>query len=266
VLVSERVMDALKGIGLNLYERKLWVALLSRGVSTAGELADLAKVPRSRAYDVLQSLAEKGFVVVQSGRPLRYVAIPPKEALENAKRRILQRAEEMARKIDEMKESDIMKELEGVFERGINYVNPGDLTGAIKGRHLLYTQLENLFRNAKKYISLFAPSEILRELHDLHGDLLRALAKKGVSIRILTDKNVDKELANRLKETGEVKKVEIDKELPRFCLVDGKHVVLALTDHKTHPTQDSAIWAQSEHAAAMFEHVFENLWSSAKSV
>jgi len=36
MLATPKVMDALKNIGLNLYERRLWVALLARGTSTAG--------------------------------------------------------------------------------------------------------------------------------------------------------------------------------------------------------------------------------------
>ena len=86
MLASQKVFDSLKGIGLNLYERKLWVALLARGTSTAGELSSMANVPRSRSYDILQSLAEKGFVVVQTAKPLKYVAIAPEEALERAKK------------------------------------------------------------------------------------------------------------------------------------------------------------------------------------
>ena len=45
MLASSEVMDALKTIGLNLYERKLWVALLAKGVATAGELSSVANVP-----------------------------------------------------------------------------------------------------------------------------------------------------------------------------------------------------------------------------
>lgn len=89
MLASQKVFDSLKGIGLNLYERKLWVALLARGTSTAGELSSMATVPRSRSYDILQSLAEKGFVVVQTAKPLKYVATSPEEALERAKRKLL---------------------------------------------------------------------------------------------------------------------------------------------------------------------------------
>jgi len=75
MLASSEVMDSLKSIGLNLYERKLWVALLAKGVATAGELSAVANVPRSRSYDVLQTLADKGYVVVQTSKPLKYVAV-----------------------------------------------------------------------------------------------------------------------------------------------------------------------------------------------
>ncbi|MEM7823019.1 MAG: helix-turn-helix domain-containing protein, partial [Candidatus Aenigmatarchaeota archaeon] len=56
MVASNQVLDALKSIGLNLYERKLFVALLAKGVATAAELSEIANVPRSRSYDVLESL------------------------------------------------------------------------------------------------------------------------------------------------------------------------------------------------------------------
>lgn len=266
MLVSEKVMDALKSIGLNLYERKLWVALLSRGVSTAGELSEIAKIPRSRAYDVLESLADKGFVIIQNSKPLKYVAVEPKEALERAKRQIMKKAEEMASKLDELKNSEIVKELESLYKEGIKVVEPGELTGSIKGRDILHQQLETMFKNARKYISIFAPPETIKELHDTHSHVLKKLSSKGVDIKILTHKLPDEEFLEELKKLGEVRKVSNAKKIGRFCLIDGKHVIVALTDHKTHPLQDTAFWASSEHAAGVFEHMFESLWNSAEKV
>ena len=83
MIVNEEFLSKLRrSFGLNLYEVKLWTALLSRGVSTAGELSDIADVPRSRTYDVLESLERKGFVVVKPEKPIRYLAIAPNEVLE----------------------------------------------------------------------------------------------------------------------------------------------------------------------------------------
>ena len=76
MIVKDEFLSRLRKIfDLNLYEVRVWTALLSRGTATAGILSVLAKVPHSRTYDVLESLAEKGFVMIQTTKPLKYVAI-----------------------------------------------------------------------------------------------------------------------------------------------------------------------------------------------
>ena len=59
IIKDDMLVELRRYFDLNLYEVKLWAALLSRGVSTAGELSDIASVPRSRSYDVLESLEKK---------------------------------------------------------------------------------------------------------------------------------------------------------------------------------------------------------------
>ena len=49
MIVKEEFLSKIRTyFGLNLYEAKIWTALLSRGIATAGELSDIANVPRSR--------------------------------------------------------------------------------------------------------------------------------------------------------------------------------------------------------------------------
>jgi len=86
MIVQKNFLNKLKDFGLNTYESKLWTALLSRGVSTAGELSDIANVPRSRSYDVLESLEKKGFIVMKLGKPIKYIAVPPAEVIERVKK------------------------------------------------------------------------------------------------------------------------------------------------------------------------------------
>ena len=86
MIVQTDFLNRLRDFGLNSYESKLWVALLSRGISTAGELSDIANVPRSRSYDVLESLEKKGFIVIKIGKPIKYIAVPPEEVLERVKK------------------------------------------------------------------------------------------------------------------------------------------------------------------------------------
>ena len=93
MIIKDDVLSRLRRyFDLNLYEVKIWTALLSRGTSTAGELSDIANVPRSRSYDVLESLEKKGFVVVKLGKPIKYLAVDPNEVVERVKKNIKQHA------------------------------------------------------------------------------------------------------------------------------------------------------------------------------
>ena len=262
MVATQNLLDALKQIGLNLYERKLWAALLGRGTSTAGELSSLAKVPHSRTYDVLESLAQKGFVMIQTTKPIKYVAIPPLEALERAKKKVKEDADATAQRISHMQASPVAKELEKIYKVGVQLVEPGEMTGSLKGNHMFHQQLETVIKGAKKKISIVTSEAGLSDLHFKHGDLLKKAAGRGVKIRIAAP--ITKENENAvpfLKEVAEVRKLNKDTD-GRFAVVDGSHVILSLTDDKSvHPTQDFSLWTQSEHVAgSLLGPMFDCMW------
>src|SRR3989344_3991452 len=143
MIVKEEFLNQLRQFfGLNQYEVRIWTALLSRGVSTAGELSEIGNVPRSRAYDVLESLEKKGFVVMKLGKPIKYVAVEPKEVVERVKKYMQMRTDEKVKTLDNLRGSDILSELTTLHTQGIQYIEPTDLSGAIRGRHNVYTHLE----------------------------------------------------------------------------------------------------------------------------
>ncbi len=69
--------EHLMAIGFSKYEACAYLALLGHDDSTAVEVADRASVPRQRIYDVLNSLRDKGLIVIKDGRPVRHSAHPP---------------------------------------------------------------------------------------------------------------------------------------------------------------------------------------------
>ncbi len=273
MLASSRTMDTLKAIGLNLYERNIWVALLSRGVSTAGELADISNVPRSRCYDVLESLAEKGFVMLQPGKPMKYVAIPPKEAFERAKTIIEKKADEMKKRLDQAKNGEVAKELEKIYKEGISIVKPEDMTATIKGRHKFHQQMGTMLKRAKKSVHIITTSSGLKDLAERFEPHLKKLAKSGVKVKIAAQIKKDNlELARRLKKYADIRSIEGIEEAKnlygRVAMVDNSEVLMALThDEKVHPSQDVAFWSQSPHiASSIVGPMFNVIWSKAKTV
>src|SRR4030067_2412556 len=109
MIVKEEFLNKLRRyFNLNLYEVKIWAALLSRGGSTGGELSDIANVPRSRSYDVLESLEKKGFIIMKLGKPIKYIAVPPSEVVERVKKKIKEDSERQYLIINQLHVSEIL--------------------------------------------------------------------------------------------------------------------------------------------------------------
>ena len=53
---KELVDKVRRNFDLNIYETKVWLALLEKGNANIAQVHELSKVPRSRIYDVLKSL------------------------------------------------------------------------------------------------------------------------------------------------------------------------------------------------------------------
>jgi HTH-type transcriptional regulator, sugar sensing transcriptional regulator len=160
MIVKEEFLSKLRRyFALNLYEVKVWTALLSRGVSTAGELSDIANVPRSRSYDVLESLEKKGFVVMKLGKPIKYIAVPPQEVVERVKKNMKEEADERIDRLEKLKATDVIGELNTLHSQGIELIEPSDLSGSLRGRHNLYNHLELTIRGAEESVTLMTTAQ-----------------------------------------------------------------------------------------------------------
>ena len=261
MIVNEEFLSKLRrSFSLNLYEVKLWTALLSRGVSTAGELSDIADVPRSRTYDVLESLERKGFVIVKPEKPIKYMAIAPNEVLDRVQRRLIEITEERQKRLAGLKDSDVLKELGLLYKQGIEPMQPTDFSGALRGRHNLYDHLALLCKEAQSSICLVTTEDgITRKVRSLKPILEKA-KNRGVKIRISAPLNEKtKEAVDKLDGVAEVREV---KDLDaRFCIVDGKQILFMLLDDKdVHPTYDLGMWVNTPYYAGAMQNMFDLAW------
>jgi len=245
---------------LNLYEVKLWSALLSRGVSTAGELSDIADVPRSRSYDVLESLEKKGFVVMKLGKPIKYLAVPPSEVVERVKKNMHHEAQEKITRLESLKQTELLKELELLHTQGVELIEPSELSGSIRGRTNLYNHIEQSIREAKQRVTVMTTSQgLVRKVEGLKNALEQA-KKRGVDIRIAAPLTKEAlEAAKELKGIADVR--HVDKVKARFCVVDGKNLVFTvLDDNEVHPTYDCGVWVNTPFFASAMDNLFDLAW------
>ena len=261
MIVKDEFLSKLRNLfGLNLYEVRIWTALLSRGVSTAGELSDIGNVPRSRAYDVLESLEKKGFVMMKLGKPIKYLAVEPKEVVERSKKFLLRHANDRVKRLDNLRGTDVLNELNILHKQGIEFIEPSDLSIAIRGRHNVYTHLETMVKGAQKSVTISTTSKgLLRKVEALKPELER-LKKKGVKIRIAAP--ITKENIHVLNDIGKLAEVRnTNKVDARFCIVDGKEMLfMMLHDENVHPTYDVGVWVKTPYFATAMEDMFSANW------
>ncbi len=249
MILRREFLEKIKLFGLNSYEARIWIALLSRGVSTAGELSDIANVPRSRAYDILESLEKKGFIVQKIGKPIKYIAIPPEEVVERVKKRLLKEAEEKTSIIESLKQNDLFEELKALHSQGIELVHPEELSMIVKGRSNIYDRLAELFKQAQKEILISTTSKALKnKVRAIYKHLQKA-SKRGVKVEISIPKHQEQEVSEELELLKKICKVSLTNHESRFIIVDNKHNVLMLTPEQVPDFNDSALIVQSEFLA-----------------
>lgn len=247
---------------LNLYEVRVWTALLSRGVSTAGELSEIGGVPRSRAYDVLESLEKKGFVIMKLGKPIKYIAVEPKEVIERVKKHIQKGADDSIVKLKELSDGDVLTELERLHTQGIDFIDATDLSGAIRGKHNLYAHLETMVKNAEKTVTIVTTSKGLQRKVDALKPILQKLAKKDIKIRVAAP--ITAECASAVKDLKGIAEIKhLDKFSGRFCIVDKKDLMfMVMHDENVHPTYDIGIWVNTPYFAEALENMFDYTWNN----
>src|SRR3989344_5063683 len=111
---------------LNVYETKVWLALLGKGIASAGEIAQISRVPRSRTYDVLESLEKKGFAIVKLGKPVKYLGVKPRMILEKLKNNVKKDADERIDSLGNIKSTEEFIKLEEIYKQGISPVKRED--------------------------------------------------------------------------------------------------------------------------------------------
>jgi len=228
MLVDQETIKKIKSLGLNTYEAKIWTALLSRGVSTAGELSDIADVPRSRSYDVLESLEKKGFVIMKLGKPIKYLAVPPKEVLENVKEQIEKSTEKHISYISGSSFSGLINNLQEVHEESIGFNE--EVVAVLKGKNI-QKHIDFLFKNVKKEILL--SSSGAKEHSVVLGDITNN--QKNIKISVFKD---------------ETKKQKL---MPRLCVVDEDIVIFPVDAKDTHPDYDVGVWIKNKNIAGFFK-------------
>jgi len=229
-------------------------------------LSSISDVPRSRTYDILESLEKKGFIVMKLGKPIKFVALKPEEVVERVKKNLMKHAQDRSNRLETLKGDEVLTELNGLFTQGVKFVEPSDLSGSLRGRQNMYNHLDMMVRDAEKTITIVTTKEgIGRKLEALLPSFEKC-KKRGVKIRIAAPIDKDNaKVAKEMKKVAEVRNLVGMKA--RFIIIDSNQLMfMLLDDEKFHPNYDVGIWISTEFFAGALEQMFELAWKDMKKV
>lgn len=238
---------------LNIYESKVWLALLTKGIASAGEIAEISGVPRSRTYDVLESLEKQGFAMQKIGKPVKYFAVKPTAVIEKLKKNTLDEMNEKVNTLSTIRETPEYQELEVLHSSNTELIKKQDISGTIKGRTNINTQITDIIASGEKEIILCAPvSEIKRRIKLLEP-MLKKLKDSKVKLNIALN-GADEEIKEINDRLGiKAKKTDINSS---FYISDKSQVLFMLNDTDDNNEQ-MAVWFSSPFFVQSFTSLFE---------
>jgi len=254
--------ESLTRLGLTGYEARAYLALTRRGVATGAELARLAGLPRQRIYDVLEGLVARGFAIIRAGRPLRYTAVAPAEAIERLleeRRRELADAERVA--------SDAAGRLTATYEAGRDHTDPLDFIEVLREPGAIAARFAELQAAAQNEILVFTkPPYATPPAENVEGlKLLERATARSVYERSILDHPDALEAVEEFIRAGE--QARLVGQLPlKLAIIDRRIAMFSLEDPVAGGDGLTILVVEHPALAALLEIAFDAVWESGEDL
>ncbi|KAB1198799.1 MULTISPECIES: TrmB family transcriptional regulator [Haloferax] len=230
-------IEHLEQFGLSAYAARTFVALTTFGSGTATEISEISNVPRTRVYDAVDELQERGLVDVQQSSPKQFWAV----SAETAQRILVQEIEHRTDRLNSA--------LNALGPRQQKHEQQGVWT--VDDQPAVTDRVLEFVRGADDEIVYMTVEELLTD--DII-DALAAAADRGVTIRLA---GISSDVQELIRE--DVPGVELfdsmwlwsDTPAGRLMMVDREQTLVSvIVNGKASPPSDprseTAIWGAGE--------------------
>jgi len=257
IIKPELVKKIRSHFNLNIYETKVWLALLTKGIASAGEIAEMSGVPRSRTYDVLESLEKDGFAIAKLGKPVKYIAVKPTTVVEKLKTNTLRNAQDKIKTLSSLKETQEYAELETLHKTGIEPVRHEDVSGAIKGKTNVFNHLRELLESAKREVIICTSVNEINEKSRIFSSLFSTLNRRKIQAKIALsgEESEIKKINNKFKIKAQ--KLALNS---RFFIMDREQVLFMLSNSNSANEEELGVWINSPFFVSSLAYLFEQAW------
>ena len=248
--ISDKLKKAFHQLGLTDYEMRVYVALLEHGAMTANQISEIAEVPYSKIYEVLENLEEKGWIGSEGGRPAKFYPQNPMTAIEINRMRI----DRELKKYENILLSELLPIYKGAGSREKHDV------WILRGELNILSKLKSLLANCDMELQIASPW-MNKELVDMLLPTLTTISTKGGKVQIMLSSSCSRSMAKRLSTYAEVR--FRDQLFGGGVISDSKEAIIILgTGKKNVP--NLAIWSDHIGLAKIAKIYFEYLWKDAE--
>ena len=241
MIVKQDLVKKIKEhFNLNIYETKVWLALLSKGIVSAGETAELSGVPRSRTYDVLESLEKRGFAIVKLGKPVKYIAVEPSTIIEKMKSTVMSDAQERVVTLTHLKDTQEYTELEQLHKTGLAPIKSEDISGFLKGKSNVTSKVREMIANAEREVTIYTTVADFEKRSRILMPLIEQAQKRNIKLKIALAGEADD--VKRISNKHSIKAKHADHK-GRMYITDKKEIVFML--NADHAEEELAVWLKS---------------------
>jgi sugar-specific transcriptional regulator TrmB len=257
-MMANAGLQRLLQYGLTEYEGRTYLALVAAGPSTARDLANLSRVPRTKIYGVLEELGAKGLVQLLPERPRKFEAI-------GIDRYLQQFEDQIKVKLDRLRQDRELMAQEFPRAAAAPAARPGGFN-VVKGRRNVVGRLTEMMEKAGAEILISGSGALpIRLLH--HLPELRALSAGGVQVRLLCpleDRNVA--AVQLLRGVAEVREAKLPSAGSGTIVVDAKQSLMCHfvpDDEHLFKGDDVGIWSDDPAIVADMAHTLRQQWDQA---
>lgn len=169
----------LEAVGLTADDEAVYNALVRRSQATVAEIAEDCRVSVHTARRVLEGLLGHGLVTRASGRPTRYVMVPPESGIEA----LLRDRENALRDVRSQ-----VPALMDAFRAGQRYAHPAELVEVVMGRDQVGQRWAQVQRATRAQMRGFdKPPYAAREGHEVSNPVELDMLARGVKYRVVYD-------------------------------------------------------------------------------
>lgn len=248
-------IEELIRLGLKTYEAKGYVALLGRDAFTAAEVARRAGVPRARIYDVMKSLIDRGIATSRAGDVVRYVAVPPSEAIDKL-------VDDHRARMNEIEHTGtaLVDRLQPEYHSGREHTEPLDFIEILRGTEAIARFGAEMASRVQDELLVFTKPPLSMPHQNVEGleGLTRYRTLSVYETELLTDPDYLAGIQQFIQGGEEARFVD---ELPlKMALVDNSLVVFELQEPVASGGEPTMMVVKHNSLAKALRVTFETIW------